>query len=387
MTLLMRKALVLIFFLLLTACTTVPETTTLAPGERPEKASIEAGLWMQIENIEKETKRSGRLVKDQKLNAYVKRIVCNLAGEYCSDIRVYILDVNLFNAAMYPNGMMHIYTGLLLRTQSEAQLASVLGHEITHYVKKHSLKRFVDIQTKADALAVLGVPLGAVGLGPVTPLLSLAAMGSIAAYSRDHEREADSRGLDLLAKLGYSPGSASEVWENLTKEHEVEKDGATVLFFASHPQSEERIKNLRKHAKEIPFKGTPKIGEKDHLEAIAEMRGQWFQQELLRRKFKQSELVLQNLSSSKWYPGELHFFRGELIRKQAEEDYVSRSIEYYQKAIEMDDSDPRPRRAIGLMLMKTDQKVRAAENLEMYLKLKPNADDTSIIKNFLTSLR
>jgi predicted Zn-dependent protease len=376
-----------LFLFLISGCATVQETSTLAPGERPEKTSIEAGLWMQIEKIEKETKRSGRLVKDPKLNAYVKRIVCDLAGEYCSDIRVYILNLNLFNAGMYPNGMMHVYTGLLLRTQSEAQLASVLGHEITHYVKKHSLKRFVDIQTKADALAVLSVPLGAVGLGGVTPLISLATMGTIAAYSRDHEREADTRGLELLVKSGYSPGSASEIWENITKEHSVENEGATTLFFASHPQPEDRIENLRKQAKEMSIKVTPKIGEKEHLEAIADLRGQWFHQELLRSKFKQSELVLQNLSSSKLYPGELHFFKGELIRRQEADDYISRSIEYYQKAIEMDGSDPRPRKAIGLMLMKTDQKKRAAENLEMYLNIMPDADDASIIKSYLIRLR
>lgn len=384
----LSKRMIFVFIIfLIPACATVQETASLAPGERPEKASIEAGLWMQIEKIEKATKRSGRLVKDPKLNAYVKRIVCNLAGEYCSDIRVYIFNVNLFNAAMYPNGMMHIYTGLLLRTQSEAQLASVLGHEIIHYVKKHSLKRFVDIQTKADALAVLGVPLGAVGLGPVTPLLSLAVIGSIASYSRDHEREADSGGLGLLTKLGYSPGSASEVWENIAKEMEIEKEGATVLFFASHPQSEERIKNLRKQANEISLARTPKIGEKEHIEAIAELRGQWFHEELMRRSFKQSELVLQNLSFSELYPGELHFFKGELIRRQEAEDYIFRSIEYYQKAIEMDGSDPRPRKAVGLMLMKTDQKKRAVENLEMYLNIKPDADDASIIKSYLIRLR
>lgn len=382
-----KRTIFILFIFLVPACTTIPETSSLAPGERPEKASIEAGLWMQIEKIEKATQRSGRLVKDPKLNAYVKKIVCDLAGEYCPDIRVYILDLSLFNAGMYPNGMMHVYTGLLLRTQSEAQLAAVLGHEITHYVKQHSLKRFVDLQTKADTLAVLSVPLGAVGLGPVTSLVGLAAMGSMAAYSRDHEREADKGGLELLVKSGYSPGGAPEVWENVMNEHEVEKEGSTTLFFASHPPPEERIENLRKQAKVISLNLTPKIGEKEHLEAISEIRGYWFQQELLRRKFEQSELVLQNLTSSKLYPAELNYFKGELIRMRAEKDYVSRSIEYYQKAIEMDGTDPRPRRAIGLMLMKTDQKIRASKNLETYLNLKPDADDASIIKSYLIRLR
>jgi len=194
---LFKSSSILFFVAFLGCATTVEESATLTPGQQPEKASLEAGLWKQVEKIESETRRSGRLVKDPELNNYIKNIVCDLAGNHCPDIRLYILDVNLFNAAMYPNGMMHLYTGLLLRVQNEAQLASVLGHEIVHFVQRHSLKRYVDIQSKADAMAVINIPLGL--LGPYASLASLAGqlalLGSIMAYSRDHEREADLEGL------------------------------------------------------------------------------------------------------------------------------------------------------------------------------------------------
>lgn len=70
---------------------------------------------------------------------------------------------------MAPNGMMSVYTGLLLRTQNEAQLAAVLGHEIGHYLARHSLQRFEVEQATMTATGILGMGLGAAGLGGLGP--------------------------------------------------------------------------------------------------------------------------------------------------------------------------------------------------------------------------
>ena len=110
------------------------------PGYTPEMSSDEAGIWMQVDKQEAQIKTSPQLVRDEKLNAYVSGLVCKLAGEYCPSIRVYILDVPEFNAFAMPNGAVVVYTGLLLETENEAQLAFVLGHEITHYLHRHSLE-------------------------------------------------------------------------------------------------------------------------------------------------------------------------------------------------------------------------------------------------------
>lgn len=389
MTYLLKKSPFLFLVVLLGCATMVEESATIAPGKKPEKASLEAGLWKQVEKIETETRRSGRLIKDPELNNYIKNIVCDLAGEHCPDIRVYILDVNLFNAAMYPNGMMHLYTGLLLRVQNEAQLASVLGHEIVHFVQRHSLKRYIDIQTKADAMAIINIPLGL--LGPYASLASLAGqlamLGSIMAYSRDHEREADVEGLKLLAHSGYATEQAPIIWKNIKREHDVDEEGSGLLFFASHPFPEERIENLENLSKKISIQGTPKTGKENFESAVKSFRGKWFDDELLRNKYSQTRIVLSQLSPSKLYPGELEFFRGELVRMEKEDNFVMQSIEHYQKAIDLDPQDPRARREIGLMLMKTDQKARAAENLRAYLELEPGAADASVIKTFLKQIR
>ena len=94
----------------------------------------------------------------------MKNILCNLTPNYCKDIRVYVQDMPYFNAFMAPNGMMVVWTGLLLRAQNEAQVAAVIGHEAGHYIKRHSLKAWLDAKSRTDLMAILGIGLAVGGV-------------------------------------------------------------------------------------------------------------------------------------------------------------------------------------------------------------------------------
>ncbi len=376
----------LIFFSSTVGCSTVNESSSLAPGQRPEVNDLEAGLWMQMENVEKSIQRSGRLERDPKLNQYVKTIVCSLAGKYCPDVRVYVIKADSFNAGMYPNGLMVVYTGLLLRVQNEAQLAAVLGHEITHFIKRHSLKRLIDIQNKANTLAVIGIPLAAIGLGPVNTVAGLVAIGSIAAYSRDHEREADKGGLEFLVNRGYSAMSAYQIWANVLREQEADDEGSTAVFFSSHPLPEERMDNIKKQSEQYSIHGNPVIKEDEYLQIIAPFRDDWFHRELLRGKYEQTKVVIDNLKPSKAFPGEKSYFEGELIRMEKEKDFQMNAIQKYEEAINLDPNDPRPQKSVGLMYMKIDKKNQAAKHLKKYLELQPKAEDAFIINEYIVQL-
>src|SRR3989339_664331 len=124
----------------------------LKPGERPPLSSDEAGIWMMVDKAEMSVATSGQRVMDPELNAYVNDVVCRVAGDYCKDFRVYIMRIPQFNATMSPNGTMVIYSGFLLRAKNEAQLAAVVGHEISHYLRRHSAQRGKDIVDKTNAL-------------------------------------------------------------------------------------------------------------------------------------------------------------------------------------------------------------------------------------------
>ena len=103
------------------------------PGQRPPAGSDEDELWYAMERAERELQHHPLLVKDEALNAYVRGVACKVAGDYCPDLRVYIVDLPWFNASMAPNGMMLVWTGALLRFQDESELALVLGHEFAHF--------------------------------------------------------------------------------------------------------------------------------------------------------------------------------------------------------------------------------------------------------------
>ncbi len=117
---------------------TVPERLA-----RPDAASDEGGLWALMDREERNLRRSPFVVPDARLKAYLQAVACRLGGQHCPDIRVHLVRTPVFNASMAPNGMLQLWTGLLLRVENEAQLAAIVGHEIGHYLQRHSVDRFI----------------------------------------------------------------------------------------------------------------------------------------------------------------------------------------------------------------------------------------------------
>ena len=114
---------------------------TLPPGYKPTLDQDEQGMWMEMEEFEAQLKGSPLLVRDPGVNEYVYSVACKVAGPYCPDLRVYVVRNPGFNASMAPNGMMLVWSGLLLRVANEDELASILGHEVAHYAMAHSLAK------------------------------------------------------------------------------------------------------------------------------------------------------------------------------------------------------------------------------------------------------
>jgi len=195
----------------LTACAQVP-TTDLRPGDTPDLDTTEAGLWMHMDRMEGELRSSRQVVDDRTLNDYLEQITCRLAPLYCAGIRIYVVDMPYFNATMAPNGMMEVWTGMLLRVENEAQLAFVLAYELEHYIKRHSLKRWVDLQNKANAASTFSILTSAAGVGYAGYMGDLAVLASTLSFSRDQEREADIAGAARLVKAGYEPRESARLW-------------------------------------------------------------------------------------------------------------------------------------------------------------------------------
>ena len=385
----MKKLLLIFFIFILNSCQTplggAKDVENIDPEERPGIESIEAGLWMQMNNYEEQLKTSGSRVKDKNLDKYLKDLLCALTV-YCKDIRVYVLDIPYFNAFMAPNGMMVVWTGLLLRVENEAQLSAVIGHEAGHYIKRHSLKAWLDAKARTDLMALLSIGLavgGVPGGGDIFNITQLLQAGIMAKHSRDNEREADEIGLDSLIKAGYDPDEAPKIWENILKEMELGENKNPPAFFASHPNPKERIKNLKEQTKK--YSDIKRNHNKENLKNIISPHTKnWIKNEIrTNNKIEQTSFIFSNFFDNKEDSHLLKFYQGEIYRLKKEEKNNEKAIELYKESIEENDNFPDVYRELGLLLLKEEKKDEARKNLEKYVTLAPNAKDVEIVKSYI----
>lgn len=356
----------------------------LVPHYRPSLQGDEAGLWMTVEKLEAQVKTAGNRVRDEELNAYVKDVVCRVAGKYCADIRVYVMEVPAFNATMYPNGMMQVWTGLLLRVQNEAQLAAVIGHEIAHYLRRHSLQRMRDIIEKSNAMIFFSMALAGAGIPAVGDIANLAVLGSISAFSRDHEREADGYGLLLMGRAGYNPQEAWRVWKRVIKEHDADKDKENPdLFTATHPASEERLKALHDLAVRVPVAGVGETGRDRFQKIVLPRRERFIKDELHLRHFDTLKALLDTLVEDGHDIAELHFYRGELFRLRHKKGDIDKAAKAYAKALKTGSPPAEIYRSIGLVRRAQGKRPEAAEAFRTYLERVPDAHDAGIVRQML----
>ena len=172
---------ILLFAVALAATQTIADddvlTHKIPPGYKPQEADDEKGLWNEMEDYERSLGKSALLISDPELNQYINGIVCRVAAEYCSDFRVYIIRNSNFNASMGATGMMQIWTGLITRSRSTDEIAAVIGHEIAHYTRLHSVENLRALRKKMTTGSVFDLVLiAATGvssqIGQMTAVLS-----------------------------------------------------------------------------------------------------------------------------------------------------------------------------------------------------------------------
>ncbi|MGL5075016.1 MAG: M48 family metallopeptidase [Waterburya sp.] len=202
--------------------------------------------YIQVSNISDEQEvEIGKQTNEQILsqypvydNAQVQEYVSNLGQELLnsSDSRdipftFQVVDSEEVNAFATPGGFVYVTTGILQTAETRAQLASVLGHEISHINKKHgikALKKAVAAQGIAKTVGVDSSALAQIAYQVAVDLPN----------SRDNEYEADRSGLEVLQQAGY-PGEAFA--EFLAK---LKSSGGTPEFLNTHPSSDSRIEAI-----------------------------------------------------------------------------------------------------------------------------------------------
>ncbi len=367
----------LLLALLLAACAT-PRVDPLLPSAAPaDAASDEAGLIMQMDRYEADLMNSAALVRDPVLNRYLSELTCRLAGDHCPQIRVHLVRQPYFNAQMAPNGMLIVWTGLLLRVEDEAQLAFVLGHEIGHYVARHSLARWQKLKSTSNLAAALQL----LGGGVLGAAASMGAYSTLYAFGRDQEREADDYGLTRLRQLGYDDRRAGALWAAVWEEEKVRDRELLSSIFATHPASEERRDRLTQAA--TTGDDTATIGADVFFEAVDGQRRLWLDDEIGRRHFRQTEVLMQRLSALPRAGADHAYYTAEMYRRRAHEGDSERAIAAYRSAIAQVGAPPEAWRGLGLSLRQLGRHEEARAALTEYLARAPQAEDRAIIEGWL----
>jgi len=358
------------------------QPTRVSTGHTPAPDSDEAGLWRLMANAEEDLRFSKFLVRDRELTTYLSKVVCRVGQSVCPDVRVYLTRVPYFNASMAPNGMMLIWTGLLLRVTNEAQLAAIVGHEIGHYLERHSLERWRAAKTALATSNVIGLGLGVAGAGALAQLPGIVAMASLLAYTRDQEREADEIGLELMTRAGYWPAAASEVWASLIEEAEADPDeDQPDIFTSTHPEPAERRDNLRTLARQVANPPTA-VREQDYMLQAKRIRSQLLDDQVRLRQPERSLVVLGRLRRIEPDDPELKFFEAEVLRLRGQTSDLRKAENLLVEATDAG-APARAWRSLGVVRRKLDSEALAERAFRRYLELAPDAPDAMLIRSYL----
>jgi len=355
---------------------------------RPDASTDEGGFWYQVEKLEQQAKVSPYRINDPELNSYLSGIICKLTPDYCNNIRVYVIDNPHFNASMYPNGMMHIWSGVFLRVENEAQLASILGHEIGHYLQTHQIQQFRQYKESQAISMVLDIAIGSVtGVNGIGTLLNSTIF---AGFNRDQERQADTIGLELMGYAGYDTDEASKVWSLVLEEREADKSTRErSIFWSTHPASEERRQTLKE--KSVTFKQSSTVmakkGEQPFRKQVARIFKRTMSNHLSLQEYEQTETILQRLQKTGFEPSLVDYFYGELFRLRAQEGDIERAIAAYSNSALTKDCPNEAYKQLGYLYLKTKDNDLAKQNFAQYLKLESNAEDKALINYYMEMLK
>src|SRR3954453_15712162 len=239
----------------------------------------EEALWEQSRGEEQKLLGEVKLYGDRGLEAYLDEVVGRLnppamAGNPAIRYRGRGIEAPPLNAFAYPHGSIYVHTGLLARMEDEDELATVLGHEMTHVEYRHMLRYQRSAHNKAVGITVAAITasvllawaegdaldhghwaeaeaLDLFGHVMIDLGLALAFQASVNGYGRGLEEEADLGVFGKLAAAGYDVREAPKVYQTLY-EDQGDTRKAEAFFFGSHPRLSERIAFTKKYVAQHP---------------------------------------------------------------------------------------------------------------------------------------
>ena len=256
MTMRKRVCALLLALVCIAGCQSVQTTQPGAVGVNRKQLmlvseeDVEKGAQLAYRQELDKARQQGGLNADQQLYHRVQKITQRIIPQTAAfrpDAPQWHWEVNVqtskeVNAYCMPGGKVMVYTGLIEQLNaSDAEIATVLGHEIAHALREHSRERLSRAYAEQLALAGLAVATGA-GDNTMALAQQVSAVTFTLPHSREQEAEADRIGLELMARAAYDPNAAVTLWQKMSK---LGSGGGPPEFLSTHPSDEARIRDLQ----------------------------------------------------------------------------------------------------------------------------------------------
>jgi predicted Zn-dependent protease len=415
----------LIVALLGASCATRNVPPIGAGGQPFKPEADEVRLWAQAEKEEQALLKKAKAYDDPLLEEYLAKIGDRLLPDEVRaaggpGFKFGVMSDPTLNAFALPNGHVFVHSGLLSRLDNEAQLAMILGHEMTHVTHRHALSFERDAANKQILYTVLAVAasigvavasgsrarsgdyVGAAVLSQTANAilglgLQLAAIAAINGYGRDLEREADKEGMARLVRAGYDPKEAPKIFKLLQSEGK-DRGSLETFFFGSHPKLQERFDTTSDFLKASYTEAAAKPDTIQNTEdfslrtrtvvrenALLDIRAGRFK--LAQDQLERVVAITPKDPIAQLYFGDLYRLQSQRARNTADrEDFAGRALERYERSAALDPAFADPFRQLGFLYYQQKDAERAREAFKKYLALKPGAPDAKRIREYLVEL-
>jgi len=201
--------------------------------------------------LAEEVRRQSKLLDDPTVGEYINRVGQNLVRN--SDATVpftfQVVEGDQLNAFAFPGGFVFVYTGLIEATETEAELAGAMAHEIAHVAARHITRQ----ATRGQIVNYATLPLILWGGWTGYAVRQGVGMGiplGFLSFERRFETEADMLGIQYMYKAGYDPTASVDLFERMLS-LEKRKPGTIARVFNTHPMTEDRLVQTQKNIAEM----------------------------------------------------------------------------------------------------------------------------------------
>ncbi len=404
-------------------CATSRLPPVSAAGAQFQPLPDERDLWARSRAEEKTLLSEVTVYDDPLLVGYLEGIVHRLnppamAANPEIHYRVTVVEDPTLNAFAYPHGSIFVHTGLLARMESEDELATVFGHEMSHVEGRHMLRFERAARNRQIGLTVAAVTASVILAGEEADAydhgqwhrgarirllsdlflglgLPLAVLASINGYGRDLELEADQGGFAKLAAAGYDPRAAPAVYQALLDDHGEDASAAQAFFFGSHPKLTHRLESAQAWAAtQVPPEGAvePTAGSEPPVGATGAQADEFavrmrpvvrldarMNLEMGRLGLAEDEIERVLGQAPDDPEGLLLLGRLRLAQAERASDDESRALleqeaeDALHEAVRLDPQLPEPHRELGLLADRRGESRAACREFRHYLDAAPDA--------------